>query len=251
MRRLLIALSILFSSTMAMASAGNVHLDHMHPNLHDKASLQNGAKLFTNYCLGCHSMEYARYERIATDLGIPAEIYEKNLIFSNDKIGSLMTIAMQSDQSQRWFGSTPPDLTLEGRLRGSDWLYSYLRGFYKDSSRPWGVNNSVFKDVGMPHVLADLQGVCAEEPTLGIEPVVDPLSGSIIKESGCEKFDREGSLSKEQYDEVVYDLVNFMIYMGKPYQLDSQRIGVYVLVFLVFLFMLTWFLNKEYWRDIH
>ncbi len=251
MKRLFIVLSLLLSATLVVANEGVEHLDHMQPNLHDKASLQNGVKLFTNYCLGCHSLKYARYERIATDLGIPVEVYEKNLIFSKDKVGSLITIAMKPDQSKTWFGKTPPDLTLEGRLRGSDWLYSYLRGFYKDPSRPWGVNNVVFKDVGMPHVLADLQGVCAVKPELGVEPKVDPLSGAIVKESGCEEFDRQGSMSKEQYDEAVYDLVNFLMYMGKPYQLDSQRIGMYVLIFLVFLFIFAWFLNKEYWRDVH
>jgi ubiquinol-cytochrome c reductase cytochrome c1 subunit len=251
MKRLIVIFSLLLCASFSYAGEETVTLDHIKPNLNDKASLQNGAKVFTNYCFGCHELKYARYERVANDLGIPADIYEKNLIFNHAKIGSLMTNSMPKDEAKKWFGNPPPDLTLVARSRGADWLYSYLRGFYKDPARPWGVNNVVFKNVGMPHVLADLQGVCAQPPELGIKPKVDPLSGQIIKQSGCDKFARKGSMTPEEYNQNIYDLVNFLVYMGKPYQLESQRLGIYVLIFLAFLFVFAWFLNKEYWKDVH
>lgn len=252
MKRILTILFATFFSVSAMAAGGpSVPLDDMKPNLKDQASLQRGAALFTNYCMGCHSAQYARYERVADDLGIPHELYEENLIFGDAKIGELMTIAMPADLAKGWFGNPPPDLTLTARLRGEDWLYTYLRAFYVDASRPYGVNNSVFKDVGMPHVLADLQGVCAHKPEMGADVIIDPLSGRIVKEGGCNEYAVEGSMSKAEYDEAIYDLVNFLVYMGEPSKLDSHRIGTYVLIFLAFLFVFAYLLNREYWKDVH
>jgi len=251
MKNLLIALTLLMSSSIVLAAEGGVKLDSMQPNLHDKTSLQRGATLFTNYCMACHSLKYARYERIAKDLDIPKDIYKKNLIFNNDKIGSLMTIAMTENEGTKFFGKAPPDLTSEAGVRGPDWLYTFLRAFYADPSRPTGMNNAVYKKVAMPFVLADLQGVCAKKPKFGIPTKVDPLSGSIVKQSGCDDYLRKGSLTTAQYNQDVYDLVNFLVYMEKPYELKSQRIGTYVLIFLAFLFVLVWLLNKEYWKDIH
>jgi len=251
MKKILVTMVFAVLPAFAFAAGGGVPLDHMKPDLADKASLQNGAATFTNYCMGCHSMKYARYERVATDLGIPLAAYEENLIFSDAKIGELMNIAMQPSQAKNWFGNPPPDLTLEGRLRGPDWLYSYMRGFYADPSRPYGVNNSVFKDVGMPHVLAGLQGVCAHKPETGADAVVDPLSGRIVKDSGCESYSTKGTMTKEEYDETIYDLVNFMVYMGEPSRMESESLGKWVLMFLVILFIPAYFLNKEYWKDVH
>lgn len=252
MKKLLLSFVFAIVPVVALAAGGaGVPLDHMKPDLEDKVSLQNGAALFTNYCMGCHSMKYARYERVANDLGIPNELYEQNLIFGDAKIGELMTIAMPAGDAKSWFGNPPPDLTLEARLRGADWLYSYMRAFYVDPSRPYGVNNVVFKDVGMPHVLAGLQGVCSEAPHIGMKPEVDPLSGRIVKDSGCQQFKTEGSMSKAEYDQAIYDLVNFMVYMGEPSRLESERLGRYVLIFLAFLFVFAYFLNKEYWKDVH
>lgn len=251
-RKLAFVVCMSLLSLGVYASGGaQIHLDHVKTNIEDKESLQNGLSTFVNYCFGCHSMQYARYERAAMDLGIPANVFEENILVGDTKIGQLMSISMASDQAKLWFGNPPPDLTLSARLRGPDWIYSYLRGFYQDPKRPYGVNNVVFKDVGMPHVLAGLQGVCSEAPELGVDPVVDPLSGNIVKQSGCNEFAAEGSLSPKEYDVVIHDLVNFLTYVGEPSRLDSERIGRNVLIFLAFLFVFVYFLNKEYWREIH
>ncbi|ARU58708.1 cytochrome c1 [Oleiphilus messinensis] len=252
MKKFITALAFVFAPVLAMAAGGpGIPLDHMKPDLEDRASLQRGAALATNYCMGCHSFKFARYERVATDLGIPNDLYEKNLIFTGAKIGELMHISMDSADAKGWFGNPPPDLSLEARLRGTDWLYSYLRAFYVDDSRPYGVNNTIFPDVGMPHVLADLQGVCAEQPHFGVEPQYDPLSGRELTSSGCKEYAVKGSLSPEEYDKAMYDLVNFLAYMGEPSKLESHRLGKYVLAFLAFLFIFVYFLNREYWKDVH
>ncbi len=252
MKTIIFALFLsVFSGAVFSAGGHAPPMDSIDTDVSDQESLQRGLALFTNYCFACHSLEHARYERGANDLGIPNEIYEENLIFGDAKIGELMTISMSKEQASTWFGSAPPDLTLSARLRGPEWLYNYLRGFYADSKRPYGVNNVIFKDVGMPHVLADLQGVCAKPPELGVEPEVDPLSGNIVKSSGCEEYLVEGSLSPAEYDEAIYDLVNFMTYIGEPSRLQSESLGRYVLIFLAFLFVFVYFLNKEYWRGIH
>ncbi len=248
---ILVAMLAVLSFGVQAAGGPKAPMDHIDTDIRDQESMQRGLALFANYCFGCHSMEYARYERAADDLGIPHNIFEENILVGNTKIGELMTISMPADQAKVWFGNPPPDLTLSARLRGPDWLYNYLRGFYMDSKRPYGVNNVIFKDVGMPHVLAELQGVCAVEPELGVEPVVDPLSGKIVKSSGCSEYAVEGSMTPAEYDEAIYDLVNFLEYVGEPSRLQSEALGRNVLIFLAFLFVFAYFLNKEYWRDIH
>jgi ubiquinol-cytochrome c reductase cytochrome c1 subunit len=252
MKKYLITLVLACFPMIATASAGGgVALDHMTPDLKDKASLQRGAALFTNYCMGCHSMKYARYERVATDLEIPPSLYEHNLIFTGAKIGELMQIGMSAQEAKGWFGAPPPDLSLEARLRGTDWLYTYMRAFYKDDKRPYGVNNAVFPDVGMPHIFADLQGVCAHKPHFGGAVSFDPLSGIESSTNGCQEFVVSGSMTPAEYDAASYDLVNFLAYMGEPSKLDSHRIGTYVLIFLAFMFVFVYLLNREYWKDIH
>jgi ubiquinol-cytochrome c reductase cytochrome b subunit len=201
---------------------GEVPCDSFHADLEDKASLQNGAKLFVNYCMGCHSANYSRFERVADVLGIPKELALANLVFdSNKKIGDLMTISMAPEQSKVWFGATPPDLTLVARARGSEWLYTFLRNFYKDDSRPTGVNNKVFSNVGMPHVLLELQGLaeCAPGPHHDSHGAVerDALGEPLLVECGSlEVGDVKGTLDKEEFDSAVYDLVNFMTYVAEP-----------------------------------
>ena len=255
MKKYLMALLLALTPVAASASGGNVHLDSMTPDLTDKASLQRGMATFVNRCMGCHSAEYQRFERAANDLEIPNELVEQYLIFdSNKKIGEHMTISMSSDDAKGWFGNPPPDLTLEARLRGADWVYTYLRSFYKDESRPWGVNNLVFKDVGMPHVLADLQGIvvnhCSEEELHASRDKVDPLTGQ--KMINCQTVTpKTGAQSPEEYDKTVYDLVNFMAYMAEPSKMVSGKIGTYVLIFLVILFVFAFALKKEYWKDVH
>ena len=237
-------------------ACGAIECDSFEADLTDKASLQRGAQVFTNYCMGCHSAKFSRYERVAADLDIPPKEMQQNLVFTGQRLGDLMTIAMPADKSKGWFGATPPDLTLVARSRNPEWLYTYLRSFYKDDSRSTGVNNLVFDKVAMPHVLLDLQGLaeCAPGPkkdhgnivrdVLG-EPVMDEVCGSL--KIGATK----GSLNEEEFDRAVYDLVNFLEYVAEPMAEERKRIGKYVLLFLSLLFVFVYLLNRDYWRDIH
>jgi len=234
---------------------GTIECDHMDVDLSNKESLQNGAKLFVNYCMGCHSAKYSRWERVARDLEIPGPLVEKNLIFADQKIGSLMKISMPEASAKTWFGAAPPDLTLVARARSPEWVYTYLRSFYADPHRPLGVNNKVFPDVGMPHALLDLQGlaVCAPGTSAHSHNSFDPLSGQAIMEDPCGtlKVQQKGTMEPDDFDGAVYDLVNFLGYMANPVADKSKTIGTYVLLFLAFLFIWVWLLNREYWKDIH
>jgi|TARA_B110000196_G_scaffold46715_3_gene37197 ubiquinol-cytochrome c reductase cytochrome b subunit len=236
---------------------GAIPCDEFTADLSDKSSLQNGAKSFVNYCMGCHSAKYSRWDRVAKDLGIPADLAKDNLIHADQKFGALMNISMPSDKAKAWFGATPPDLTLVARSRSPEWLYTYLRNFYSDPSRPLGVNNKVFKDVGMPHVLLDLQGLqeCAPGPVLASNGGIkrDIFTREEILENPCGRYNivSEGSLSPEEFDTEIYDLVNFLAYIAEPMAEDRKRIGTYALLFLAFLFIWVWLLNREYWKDIH
>ncbi|OUS32911.1 cytochrome c1 ['Osedax' symbiont bacterium Rs2_46_30_T18] len=254
MKKLLILLTMLVLPVAAMAESGGVHLDKMDVDLHNKASLQRGMTTYVNNCLGCHSMEYQRYLRTAEDLEIPADLVKDNLIFSDQKVGDLMTNTMPKGDAANWFGTAPPDLTLESRLRGPDWIYTYMRSFYQDESRPWGVNNAVFKDVGMPNVLGYLQGVqlnhCSAQEMAEHETEIDPLTG--VEIGGCYSLvEGSGEQNAKEFDKTVYDLVNFMAYIGEPSKLQSQAMGTNVLIFLFIFFFFTYALKKEYWRDIH
>ena len=205
------------------------------------------------------------FKRTANDLNIPVELFEENLkLDPSAKIGNLMTNAMPEKQAKKWFGAAPPDLTLVARARSPEWLYTYLRTFYHDPTRPWGVNNKVFKDVGMPHVLLELQGLkeCAPGPVLAANGGIkrDPLNGqdvlyaedgSALNPCGSMASVAEGSLSDEEYDKAVYDLVNFMAYVAEPMAEERERLGVYVLLFIAVFFIFAWLLNREYWKDIH
>ena len=239
-------------------NCGSISCDDIAVNPLDKPSLQKGAKLYMNYCMGCHSLQYSRYNRVATDLGIPEDLYAANLKFDTDaKMGALMTNAMDTADAKVWFGGAPPDLTLVSRARHPEWLYTYLRNFYKDDSRPYGVNNRVFKDVGMPHVMLELQGMqgCAMGPAMAHNGGVkrDPLTGEDLLEEPCGSFQQmtEGSMSPEQFDTAMYDLVNFLSYTAEPMAAERQRLGVYVLLFIVLFGIFTWLLNREYWKDVH
>lgn len=251
MRKLIFGLVFAILPAMGLAAGGGAALDSMEPDHTNKESLQRGAALFTNYCMGCHSAEYARYKRVAEDLEIPVELYEENLIFTGAKIGELMKNSMNKDMAADWFGAPPPDLTLEARLRGTDWVYSYLRGFYKDESRPLGVNNVVFPKVGMPHVLVGLQGLCAEEPHIGTEPSVDPLSGNVMHSDVCANYAIEGSMSGPEFDQAMWDLTNFLSYMADPIKVERERLGLFVLIFVAIFFVFAYLLNREYWKDVH
>lgn len=239
-------------------NCGSIECDEFVATPGDKASLQEGAKLYMNYCLGCHSLQYSRYNRVATDLGIPEDLFRANLMFDpSQKVGSLMFSSMDERLAKTWFGATPPDLTLVSRARQPEWLYTYLRTFYKDDSRPYGVNNKVFKDVGMPHVLLELQGMqeCAMGSATARNGGVkrDPLTGEDILETPCGQFtiEQEGAMSAEQFDTAMYNLVNFLAYTADPVALERKRIGTFVLLFVTLFFVLAWLLNREYWKDVH
>ena len=241
----LFALSASVASTFAIAAGPAVPLMKANNDLTDKASLQRGAKLFMNYCLGCHQMQYQRYERTFRDIGIPTEIGQEQLIFDGSKVGGHILNAMDSDDAAKWFGATPPDLTLVGRVRGTDWIYTYLKSFYKDDSRPFGVNNTVFPLVGMPHVLQELQGL----PT-AITEQVEEHGKTVTKVVGTET-DGSGEMSTDEYDQAARDITNFLAYVGEPSRLESEALGIKVIGFLFILFILAFLLKKEYWRDVH
>ncbi|TMP33047.1 cytochrome c1 [Pseudoalteromonas rubra] len=244
MKKLLIGLFALLP-TFAMAAGPSVPLLEANHDLTDNASLQRGAKLFMNYCLGCHQMQYQRYERTFRDIGIPVEIGKETLIFDDSKVGGHILNAMDTDDAAKWFGAAPPDLTLVARVRGADWVYTYLKSFYVDESRPFGVNNSVFPLVGMPHVLQELQGV----PTAEFEEVEE--HGVKVQKVKSITTDGSGELSADEYDQAVRDLTNFLAYVGEPSRLQSEALGIKVLGFLVIFFILAFLLKKEYWRDVH
>ncbi|WP_311063753.1 cytochrome c1 [Halomonas sp. DWK9] len=255
MKKQLLALLFAIVPVTAMAAGGASVPHSMDPDLHDQASLQNGMKLYVNYCMGCHSLEHQRFARAADDLGIPQDLVEENLIFSSDlAFNDQMHIAMDRGDAESWFGAPPPDLTLEARLRGTDWIYSYLLGFYKDPSRPTGVNNTVFDLVAMPNVLEPLQGVqelvCAEtdQPVAGHEP--DPLSG---KYQSCDvlQVTQPGAMEPAEFEEAVYDLTNFLAYVGEPSKLQAQALAPKVLIFIFIFGVIAYLLKREYWRDVH
>ncbi len=253
--RLLVAL-VLLPGVLSAASTSDWPMEPMDPDLEDVPSLQNGARLYVNYCIGCHTLQYQRYERTADDLQIPHDIALENLVFTGQKIGALMTNAMDMEQAKNWFGAPPPDITMVTRVRGVDWVYNYLKTFYVDDARPLGVNNKVFPNVGMPHALLDLQGVqrsaCIQVPKIAENggEMRDPLvPGLAITEEKCGQLVVEegtGLYTAEEYDQAVYDISNFLYYVGDPSRLERHRLGVYVLLFLVILFVFTWLLGREY-----
>ena len=247
MKKQLLSLLLLITPALALAAGGgNVHLDKANIDPTNKESLQRGARTFVNYCLGCHSARFQRYNRLAWDLGIPEEDVIANLMFTGEKIGNHMEIAMTREAGKAYFGAAPPDLTLVARVRGEDWLYTYMRSFYLDPSRPFGVNNTVFPNVGMPHVLWDLQGW--QKPVT--ETTTDADGKEHTKVVGLE-LAKPGSQSEAEYDRTVRDLVNFLAYMGEPIKQERKALGIKVLLFLFVFFIIAYLLKKEYWKDIH
>ena len=232
MKKLFIAICALVPM-LAFAAGSSIPLDSANNDLTDKESLKNGFKTYINYCLGCHQLQYQRYNRTFKDLGIEEADGVANYMFTGEKAGDHITNTMPTKEAAKWFGTAPPDLTLEARLRSPDWIYTYLRSFYMDDKRPFGVNNTVFKDVGMPHVLQDLQGVSSIDEQGNISPALG------------------GSLTTEEYDVVVRDLTNFLEYVGEPSKLERKSMGVKVLMFLFIFFIVAYLLKKEYWKDIH
>lgn len=257
------------------ASEEGARLQAAPINSYDLASLQNGAKVFVNYCLNCHSASYMRYNRLQ-DLGLTEQQIGDNLIFTGVKVGELMHVAMDKHDAKEWFGVAPPDLTVTARSRssgagsGADWIYSYLRAFYRDSTRPTGWNNLVSENVAMPHVLWQLNGqqqLVVREFTSEHEAQAAQIAATSVArldEEVSVKDGKEtrlyvlktlqpgtGTLSQTEYDRLVVDLVNYMTFMAEPMRLERRQIGIYVLLFLGILFVFALLLKKEYWKDVH
>nr|WP_210399161.1 cytochrome c1 [Steroidobacter denitrificans] len=228
------------------ASAGGEFITPANNDVANLASLQRGARNFVNYCSGCHSAKYLRYSRLAADLGLSDEQVMGNLIFTDARIHDTMRVAMAPDDSANWFGVTPPDLSLITRSRGTDYVYSFLRSFYEDPSRPTGMNNAVLPGTSMPHVLWDLQGT----QTAVYDGESDAAHNTVHKKFKGFELARAGSLSPQEFDEFVRDTVNFLDYAGEPMQLQRRSLGVRVLVFLLVFFVLAYLLKKEYWKDV-
>lgn len=246
MKNIVLILLIVFSASPLWAAGGHVELDKADINLHNTASLQRGAAVFLNNCVGCHSAEFMRYSRIAKDLDIPVEIMERNFLSGDMKIGDPIVSSMSKSYAKEVFGVIPPDLSLNARSRGPDWIYSYLRAFYEDPSRPWGVNNKVFPNVGMPHVLRPYQGI--QQP---IYEIHDDGHGHQEKVLVGLELKEGGSQTPAEYDLMIRDLVNFMTYMAEPSRVERQNLGLWVLLYLSILLVLVYILKKEYWKDIH
>lgn len=254
---LLVVLPIKAVGAESGKSCGGIDCDPFTADLTDYGSMQRGANVAVNYCMGCHSFKYSRWERVADDLKIPHNLMMENLVFSGQKIGDLMDISMPADDAKEWFGAVPPDLTLVARSRSPEWLYTYLRNFYIDPSRPLGVNNRVFKDVGMPHALLDLQGLqeCAPGPVKAANGGIkrDLLTGEDLLEDPCGNFTliEKGTLSEEEFDQAVYDLTNFLTYIAEPMAEQRKHIGRWVLLFLLLLLVPTTLLAREYHKVMH
>ncbi len=244
-----------FPAMVAFGADVNWEMDPMKPDFSDQASLQRGASLYVNFCLGCHSLNFQRYERTADDLGIPHDLMSEYLILTGQKIGDLMGSSVDPEQSQVWFGAPPPDLTMVTRVRDPEWVYNFLRTFYVDPKRPFGVNNKVFPNVGMPHVLLPLQGI-ADEICIGKQPIdiLDaPAIFGMTPPENCPELGTRpgtGAYTPEEFDKTAYDIVNFLSYVGEPTRRERLALGGYVIGFLFVLWILAFFLNREYWKDI-
>lgn len=236
----LLSLFLLVLSVNVFASGG-VDLQDADVDLTDKISLQRGAKHFVTYCLGCHSAKQIRYLRIANDLGLDEKHVLTDIAPEGAGIYDQLHSAMNKHDAEKWFGTQPPDLSLIARSRGADWLYSYLKGFYVDKNRPFGVNNAIFEDVGMPNPLWQLQG--EQKPVfenVGERRVLEKLTSV-----------GNGAQSPEEFDKTVNDLVNFLVYVGEPVQLERQQMGKYVIFYLLIFLVISYLLKKEYWKDVH
>ncbi len=248
MKKLLwVCLLALLPVSSLMASGAALDLEKADVDVHNKQSLQRGVKYFVNYCMGCHSLKLLRYNRLGKDLGLTDQQVIDNLIFTVNaegapaKPGDLMTNAIPVKQAAEWFGAAPPDLSVTGRLRGGDWIYSFLKAFYADPSRPTGVNNTVFANVGMPHVLWELQGM---QQMVEYKDEDGHVTHQLV-------LPEQGSVSPVEYDQIVRDLTTFLVYVSEPAQLHRKAIGVWVLLFLGIFFIVAYFLKKEYWKDVH
>lgn len=244
MKNIILKLLLATLPSLAWAAGGEVQLDRAPVNLNNQPSLQRGAKYFVNYCLNCHAAEYMRYSRLQ-DLGLSEQQIKDNLMFTSDKIGNVMTTALNPVDAKAWFGGVPPDLSVIARSRGSDWLYTYLRTYYRDDKSPTGWNNETFPNVGMPHVLHELQGVRVMR-NVGERIGHDGKKAPVMKPV----LDTPGAMTPPEYDLMVGDLVNYLTYMGEPARAQRTQMGVIALFVLGVLFLLALLLKLEYWKDV-
>lgn len=245
MRTKLLVLAAALGPVAAFAAGGELHLEAANVDVTNKASLQRGAANFVNYCLGCHSAQYVRYNRMAADIGITEQQLIDNLMFTTDSPHQTMRIGINAEDTKRWFGVVPPDLSLMARARGADYIYTFLRSFYADPARASGWNNTVLPGTAMPHVLWELQGI--QEAVWAGEP---NAAGDVRHEFKEFKTATPGTMTVEEYDAFVRDTVNFLVYIGEPAQLQRRALGVPVIAFLVFFTLLAYALKKEYWKDV-
>jgi ubiquinol-cytochrome c reductase cytochrome c1 subunit len=230
---------------LALAAGGDLNLEQANNDIHNKASLQRGAKNFVNYCLGCHTAKYVRYNRVAADIGLTEQQMVENLLWSGESPHSTMVNGMHADEAKTWFGVAPPDLSLIARSKGPDYVYTFLKSFYADPAKANGTNNTILPGTAMPHVLWELQGT--QEAVW--EGHTD-AQGNVQKHFKEFKLANPGKLTPEQYDEFVRDTVNFLEYIGEPVQAKRQSMGFVVIAFLVFFTLLAYALKKEYWKDV-
>lgn len=231
------------AATPALASEEGAALPHAGTDLGDQASLQRGAKLYMNYCSGCHSLKYLRYSRMAEDLGLSEDDVQANLNFIGAKPGEQVRVAMTEADGQKFFGKMPPDLSVIARVRGSDWVSAYLKSFYLDETRPVGWNNTVFPNASMPNPLWEMQGLQHAEYGAADAGGERPVEKLVLAQPG--------SQTPAQFDQTVRDITAFLEYAGEPAALKRQSMGVWVVLFLAFFTFLAWLLKKEYWRDVH
>ncbi len=263
------SLSAAFLFAVAGAALGSggadLRLDPAPVHRLDVESLQRGARNFVNYCLNCHSAKYMRYERLQ-DIGLTEQQIKDNLMFGTDKIGSTMTVAMTANEARNWFGAIPPDLSVEARVRGTDWLYNYFLSFYKDDQSPTGWNNLVFPNVGMPHVLWALSGpqklvvtefdshekaVAATIALKGLAKLEPAPGGKWLVKTVVADPAAPGSLTPVEYQAWVADLVNFLDYVAEPTKNKRVSLGIMVLLYLAVLFVFVYALKRSYWKDVH
>lgn len=246
---LLLSPWLLITSVMAAGGEATFPNDHFKADMSQSDAIQRGAKYYVNYCLGCHSLEFQRYNRIGMDTGLDEEVIKKNLIFTGAAIAQTMESAIPAESAAEWFGKAPPDLSLISRAKGKDYVYNYLRAFHVDDSKPMGMNNTVFPDVGMPHVLVNLEGV--KEATY--EEHCHELEGEQVCSQHIVGFTDPvgGTLDKQDYESVVRDLSQFLYYVSDPSEIKRHAIGPWVLAFLVLFTLMMYILKREYWRDVH
>jgi ubiquinol-cytochrome c reductase cytochrome c1 subunit len=239
----ILAAGLMLSATPALAAEEGAELPHAGTDITDHASLQRGAALYMNYCSGCHSLQYLRYSRMAEDIGLTQDEVQNNLNFTGAAFGQHIQVALNEEGAKQFFGKMPPDLSVIARVRGSDWIYNYLKSFYLDESRPVGWNNTIYPNASMPNPLWQLQGL--QHAQLGKADAAgdQPVEKLVLAQPGTQ--------TPAQFDQTARDITTFLEYAGEPAAIKRQSMGVWVILFLAFFTFLAWLLKKDYWRDVH